>query len=331
VRRLTGEGCTAIYGDASHRDTLASADVAHAVALVLSSSSMHGTAETVRFARELNPRLVIFVRSSYLSELPEIRKAGADIVFSGEGEVALAMTEFLLANWGQHPSRSTGRGPASGRSSAGWRTTNPCPGTGCGPPAEPTCKPRTRPIMKIANLFIASSLLGPLTSCDRQQSAEIHAPGLKARKGVVEVEPIDGSRVVAGQTLYVPAYSSVFTADRAHSFNLAVMLSVRNTDRTHPILVTSASYYDQDGQLVRDYLKKPLRIGPMASAEFFVTENDTSGGVSASFLVEWVAEQSVSVPLIEAVMLGTASTQGISFNCPGRVLADRSHEREVGE
>jgi Protein of unknown function (DUF3124) len=50
--------------------------------------------------------------------------------------------------------------------------------------------------------------------------------------------------------------------------------------------VTSASYYDQDGQLVRDYLKKPLRIGPMASTEFFVTESDISGGVSASFLDE---------------------------------------------
>ena len=34
VRRLVGEGTAAIYGDASHRETLASADVAHAVALV---------------------------------------------------------------------------------------------------------------------------------------------------------------------------------------------------------------------------------------------------------------------------------------------------------
>jgi hypothetical protein len=185
--------------------------------------------------------------------------------------------------------------------------------------------------MKFINLVLAVSILGSLTSCGRQQPAEIHAPGLKARKGVVEAEPIDSGRVVAGQTIYVPAYSSVFISDRAHSFNLAVTLSIRNTDRTHPIVVTSASYYDQDGQLVRDYLKKPLRIGPMASTEFFVTESDTSGGVSASFLVEWVAEQSVSAPLVESVMIGTASTQGVSFTCPGRVLADRRRGAKSAE
>jgi Protein of unknown function (DUF3124) len=140
--------------------------------------------------------------------------------------------------------------------------------------------------MKFINLVLAVFILGSLTSCGRQQRAEIHAPGLKARKGVVEGEPIDSRRVIAGQTIYVPAYSSVFTSDRAYSFNLAVTLSIRNTDRTHSIVVTSASYYDQDGQLVRDYLKKPLHIGPMASTEFFVTESDISGGVSASFLDE---------------------------------------------
>jgi ABC-type oligopeptide transport system substrate-binding subunit len=32
------------------------------------------------------------------------------------------------------------------------------------------------------------------------------------------------------QTLYVPAYSHVFSGDRALPFNLAVMLVIRNTD-----------------------------------------------------------------------------------------------------
>ncbi len=62
--------------------------------------------------------------------------------------------------------------------------------------------------MKFINLVLAVFILGSLTSCGRQQPAEIHAPGLKARKGVVEAEPIDSSRVATGQTIYVPAYSS---------------------------------------------------------------------------------------------------------------------------
>ena len=96
VRRLTSEGVAAIYGDATHRETLESADIGNAVALILSSSIMHGTSETIRVARALNPQILIFAGSSYLRERTELRNAGANAVFSGEGEVALAMTEFIL-------------------------------------------------------------------------------------------------------------------------------------------------------------------------------------------------------------------------------------------
>ena len=103
VRELTSGGIRAIYGDATHRDTLEQAGLENAVALILSSSNMYGTREVMRIARELNPKLVIFARSGYLAELPELRNAGADIVFAGEGEVALAMTEFLLRQLGATP------------------------------------------------------------------------------------------------------------------------------------------------------------------------------------------------------------------------------------
>ncbi len=96
VRRLTSEGMVAIYGDATHRETLENARISDAVALILSSSTVQGTTETIRSARELNPRILILARSSYLGESAVSRRAGADVVFSGEGEVALAMTESML-------------------------------------------------------------------------------------------------------------------------------------------------------------------------------------------------------------------------------------------
>jgi Protein of unknown function (DUF3124) len=179
--------------------------------------------------------------------------------------------------------------------------------------------------MKSVYLLLAAFFLLACTSCHNPQPTESGpADGGKARKQVVEVEPIDNGKVVAGQTIYVPAYSSIYTSVSAHRFELAVTLSVRNTDQVHPMILTQARYYDHDGQLIRDYLKKPLRIGPMASTEFFVSESDTKGGVSASFLVEWVAEQNVTAPVVESVIIGTSSTQGISFVCAGRVLAERS-------
>jgi monovalent cation:H+ antiporter-2, CPA2 family len=74
--------------------------VANAVGRFLSSASMYGSSETIRRARELNPKILILARSVYLCEIPGLREAGADVVFSAEGEVALAMTEFLLRKLG---------------------------------------------------------------------------------------------------------------------------------------------------------------------------------------------------------------------------------------
>jgi hypothetical protein len=174
-----------------------------------------------------------------------------------------------------------------------------------------------------AKTTIAAFLLASVASCGPRGPA-IPVPGATARKGVSEVEPIESGRAIAGQTVYVPAYSSVYIADRADRFDLAVTLSVRNTDRDRPIVVTAARYYDHDGRLVRDYITKPLRIQPMAAMEFFVKESDAGGGVSASFLVEWAAEQSVFAPVVESLMVGTAGNQGVSFTSPGRVLSDRT-------
>ena len=103
VRQLTNEGITAVYGDAAHRETLEQAGLARARALILSSTQTSGTREAIRLARELNPKVLIAARSDYLRGLPVLRESGADLVFSGEGEVALAMTETLLERLGATP------------------------------------------------------------------------------------------------------------------------------------------------------------------------------------------------------------------------------------
>jgi len=53
--------------------------------------------------RELNPKIHILAQTAYLRELDELRAAGVDHVFSGEGEVALAMTEHVLKDFGATP------------------------------------------------------------------------------------------------------------------------------------------------------------------------------------------------------------------------------------
>lgn len=103
VRELRAAGSFAVYGDATHRETLQQAGVEGAVALILTSAGMHGSEEVIRLGREMNSSLRVIARSNYLRDIPELRRAGADAVFSGEGEVALNMTELILRQLGATP------------------------------------------------------------------------------------------------------------------------------------------------------------------------------------------------------------------------------------
>lgn len=124
-----------------------------------------------------------------------------------------------------------------------------------------------------------------------------------------------------GQTVYVPVYSHIYVV-RGHSFDLGISLCIRNTDSTHSITILSVSYNDADGKLVRNYLQSPTQLRPLASKDFFVTESDTTGGLGASFLIKWRAETKVNEPIIEGVMAGTKSGQGISFITRGKAIKE---------
>lgn len=103
VQRLREEEMPVVYGDVGHRDTQKAAGVDRAAALFLSASGLRTAEEIIRLARELNPEVRVLVRCAYLRDIPVLRKAGANGVFSGEGEVALAMTESILRELGAVP------------------------------------------------------------------------------------------------------------------------------------------------------------------------------------------------------------------------------------
>ena len=74
--------------------------IARAAAWVLSASGVKRPQEVVRLARELNPGVRVLARSAYLRERADLPTAGANVVFSSEGEVALTMTETVLRELG---------------------------------------------------------------------------------------------------------------------------------------------------------------------------------------------------------------------------------------
>jgi monovalent cation:H+ antiporter-2, CPA2 family len=100
VRAVREAGCDAVYGDATRPETLVEAGIASARSLILTSAGMANSSEVIRAAREVNPGIRVLARAMYLRELPDLKHAGADTVFTGEGEVALAFVEDLLSSLG---------------------------------------------------------------------------------------------------------------------------------------------------------------------------------------------------------------------------------------
>lgn len=125
-----------------------------------------------------------------------------------------------------------------------------------------------------------------------------------------------------GQIIYVPIYSHIYTGDKEFPFLLAATLSIRNTDRSHPITITTVEYYDSKGNLLVSHLKAPLVLDKMSTTRFIVKESDTKGGSGASFIVQWESNARVSPPLVESVMIGTRASQGLSFSSRGRVIEE---------
>jgi hypothetical protein len=138
-------------------------------------------------------------------------------------------------------------------------------------------------------------------------------------------EAVPASR---GQTLYVPVYSHILhgNTDRsgqAASLLLSSMLSIRNTDFTGAMKITSVRYYDTDGKFLREFILTAENVPAMASKEFFVENRDKSGGSGANFIVEWTSEAAISPPVVETVNAYFFGTQSIAFTSSGRVIRNQ--------
>ena len=51
-----------------------------------------------------------------------------------------------------------------------------------------------------------------------------------------------------------------------------------------------------------------------------IAEGDEGGGSGANFIVKWKAATEVDPPIIESIMIGAQSSQGISFTSRGRAI-----------
>lgn len=132
-----------------------------------------------------------------------------------------------------------------------------------------------------------------------------------------------GITLAAGQTVYVPAYSSIYHGDANRDFDLAVTLSIHNADMKERILIDRIDYYNTSGKVIANYLRgKAIALHPLETHLLIIKERNTSGGVGANFIVKWHAAAKVNVPVIETIMISTKGQQGISFTSRGVPIRD---------
>lgn len=185
----------------------------------------------------------------------------------------------------------------------------------------------------LLSLFLAIAIIffASCTSLETTQKSKSDTNQATLTSSPEQVEsPNTNAKIVMSQTIYVPIYPHVYFETK-HVLNLAVTLSIRNTDLTHPITITSVRYFDSEGKLVKQYLEKSLQIGALASTNFLVVRSNTSDGMGPNFIIEWIAHQTVSEPIVEAVMIGNSMTdgfltKGVSFVIPGKVIKSQVNQ-----
>lgn len=171
--------------------------------------------------------------------------------------------------------------------------------------------------MRVLILFLILTLSG----CSSQPSSPVGARRMALPANAVEVAPKE-RQIERGQILYVPCYSHVYLLD-GKPYNLAITLSVRNTSRSQTLIVRSVEYHDSQGKMVEDMAaNEEIELPPLSVAEFFVREDDTSGGSGASFIVDWISEGPISDPSVECAMVGSSGSLGVSFLTVGKVTQE---------
>tara|TARA_Y100000782_G_scaffold115624_1_gene162401 strand:- start:14821 stop:15348 length:528 start_codon:yes stop_codon:yes gene_type:complete len=128
------------------------------------------------------------------------------------------------------------------------------------------------------------------------------------------------ARMIHGQSVYVPIYSSIYNRFEGDLLHLTAILSIRNTSPSESIVITQIDYFDTNGKRIKSFIDRPFSLSKMSSKDFVIPESDLSGGTGANFIVKWETERKISAPIIEAVMIGSIGTKAFSFTSRGKEI-----------
>ncbi|WP_417590218.1 DUF3124 domain-containing protein [Owenweeksia hongkongensis] len=151
------------------------------------------------------------------------------------------------------------------------------------------------------------------TSCN-QAEVPASSPTLDWSYREVSVNSLDS---LMPHSSYLSVYSQIYSYSPETTFPLTATVSIHNTSLSDSIFITKADYYNTHGELIRNYINKPIFVKPLESLQIVINETDGSGGTGANFVFDWLTQNEGNEPFFEAVMISTSGQQGMSFTTKG--------------
>ena len=180
---------------------------------------------------------------------------------------------------------------------------------------------RERDLLDSANASVSSAAVGdPLhrAACGEERPLAPEIVGPRSLRPIADAAPLAVER-----TTYVPIYSSLHLADHSAPTDLGANLSLRNISEHEPVIVTAVDYYDSAGTLVRHFLEEPAELGPLATAEFFISGSIVPAAAVRTSSCAGACVRLGRIYFVEAVMHGRDGAAGISFITEGRIVDAR--------
>ena len=173
-------------------------------------------------------------------------------------------------------------------------------------------------ILMTTVIFVVYSLL--FEGCTEKEGKKEYKT-VKKKTNFIHFFPtdIDTKSLEKHQTIYLPVYSHVYTSEDLHE-PMGITLSIRNTDVEKKLLIEKISYYNTYGDLVDSYIEKTHILKPMASIDFVVDLRDMRGGAGANFIIKWAGTESISRPIIQAVMVNNSGNRAFAFITEGQFI-----------
>tara|TARA_Y100000780_G_scaffold226633_2_gene240922 strand:+ start:93894 stop:94433 length:540 start_codon:yes stop_codon:yes gene_type:complete len=119
--------------------------------------------------------------------------------------------------------------------------------------------------------------------------------------------------------IYVPVYSHIYVS-KGDILEMAVTLSIRNTDRKNKIKIERVDYFSTNGKKLRSYFAKGLELSALESKEVFIKDFDTEGGSGANFIVYLSYDEGTNPTLVESIMSSRSTTNSFVFSSRGEYI-----------